>query len=118
MGNLKFHTLMLLWTSSWCTERKENNKNKNKKKNNNNNNKKRSKTNKSPNVVSLIKLYITNTISMVNMMNVFCKSFIVTVDSVYLLPANNENRNQILVLHFLSFQIPQQDHLPMNRLHE
>ena len=38
-------------TSSWCTERKENNKNKNKNKNNNNNNKKRSKNNKSPNVV-------------------------------------------------------------------
>jgi hypothetical protein len=35
----------LPWTSSWCTERKEN---KNKNKNNNNNNKKRSKNNKSP----------------------------------------------------------------------
>jgi predicted glycosyl hydrolase (DUF1957 family) len=43
-------TIELPWTSSWCTERKENNKNKNKN-NNNNNNKKRSKNNKSPSVV-------------------------------------------------------------------
>ena len=51
-NSTKFHEILssssrdLPWTSSWCTERKENNKNKNK--NNNNNNKKRSKNNKSP----------------------------------------------------------------------
>ena len=44
--NLSCSSWDLPWTSSWCTERKENkNKNKN---NNNNNNNKRSKNNKSP----------------------------------------------------------------------